>query len=368
MPRRLMMAVAGVLILLGAVSCARSAAPSASSSHVIAVGAGTGTLRVLSHNICGGSSCGNLGSVAALRPLESRMAAYAPQIVMLQEVCWSQYQSLKSTYAGTYAWEMSTMLDDYSGCAPAGTDCSVNNDSSTTNDNPACYTGIVLGTKGTLSNRNEIDLGGDRYQIADDDNGVRTRVKPRTFHALCYDVTLTAPTTSRVLTACSTHLRAFQDDDLINRRARAAEAYTLTSDLDYDIYGRGRTAIVGGDLNSGLQDQAMSAFYTPKLNNSNVSVPAGQTNGGSFVEADEDDNNYCSGTYCRAAQPTCCRFPYDPNTNPGSVKYDYIFVGDRTTGPGNGTHQSDVTDISGGVYPTTTSDHGIYQGLFTFTS
>lgn len=293
-------------------------------------------LKVISHNICGGASCGVRGATAPLASVESLIDDYSPHLILLQEVCWSQYESLRThTFtAGTYQFGYTVMMDDYTGCGVS--DCSVNNDTDPSNDNKQCWTGQVVAARGTLTNRDEINLGGERHQLNNDGNPVNP---PRTFNALCYDTVLTG-FSSRTVKACTVHMRAFHDPAGEADRARTAQAARLASDLDGDI-AAGKIVVVAGDFNSHPYSPAMNAFYRMDTN-----VEHGW---GRFYEADQDDTRYYNSTYC-SSTATSCRS--GERTVGAATKYDYIFYSETT----------DPASVSGLPIDESMSDHCFYRG------
>lgn len=177
-------------------------------------------LRTVSFNMCGGQC--NDGETVHLEQVATKIGAFQPHLLMLQEVCWSQHQWFKTRYAGTYEFGFTPMLTTYTGCGVS--DCSVNADSDPANDDRRCWFGQVVAARGALSNPDEIALGGERHQINQKDvGGPITRVRPeRKFAALCYDAAL-ADLPGRVVKGCSVHLRAFHDG-LASDVARLAPA------------------------------------------------------------------------------------------------------------------------------------------------
>lgn len=345
-------------------------------------GATTAQLRTVSYNICGGMC--NKGGTDKLVHITNKINAFAPQLVMLQEVCWSQFQSLKNTYAGTYEFGYTTLLTNYTGCGAS--DCSVNTDADPNNDDTRCWIGQALGARGTLVGEpDKINLGGERHQIAQDNPGDPIeQVNPRTFDALCYDVALTGYT--RTVKGCSVHLRAYEDDLKVNRRARIAQAARLASDLDGDVSpapGAGKIVVVAGDFNSAPYpnlDPTTNAFYR-----SDAKPGEGW---GRFYEADSDDHNYytqpvpdCvvgSDATCRTGESTIL---HESPTKDHNSKIDYIFYSETTD---TASLSGDaipmyLTDAQGtGVTEDRTkaavgadgkylrlSDHAFYQGLAT---
>jgi hypothetical protein len=303
-------------------------------------------LRTVSFNMCGGQC--NDGETVHLEQVATKIGAFQPHLLMLQEVCWSQHQWFKARYAGTYEFGFTPMLTTYTGCGVS--DCSVNADSDPANDDKRCWFGQVVAARGALSNPDEIALGGERHQINQKDvGGPITPVRPeRKFAALCYDAAL-ADLPGRVVKGCSVHLRAFHDDALVNLRARTAQAARLASDLDGDI-AAGKVVVVAGDFNSTPENgnsrvprrsPTMNAFYRPETQ------PGGGW--GVFYEADQSDQRMwgfpdegpCTPT---SPQPTGCRSGERTVTDDDFVeaeapaedavegtKYDYIFYSELTS-------------------------------------
>ncbi|MEV4759716.1 endonuclease/exonuclease/phosphatase family protein [Micromonospora sp. NPDC049559] len=306
----------------------RTAAPS-----TVAVAATVG-LKTVTHNICGGEC--RKGTTDSLPVIADLIDAYRPHLVMLQEVCWPQFEWFggHAFASGTYQFGYTTLLTNYTGCG--ATSCAVNEDTDPANDDRRCWIGQVVGARGTLSNRDEIALGGERYQISEDHF-----VNPRTFTALCYDASL-AELGTRVVKGCSVHLRAFHDPTNINGRARIAQAASLASNLDGDI-AVGKIVVVGGDFNSHPTDTAMDALYRPQT--------APGRGWGLFYEADQDDSNYYAAG-CPATA-TACRS--GAKTVAVATKYDYLFFSETVDPASVSGLPVDVGD--------SVSDHDFYRGL-----
>jgi len=311
---------------------------SAGSVSGTAAVAATVGLKAISHNICGGMCMG--GSTGNLPTITDLIDAYSPHLIMLQEVCWPQYEWFTNHVfsSGTYQLGFTTLLTNYTGCG--ATNCAVNDDGDPSNDDRRCWIGQVVGARGTLSNRDEIALGGERYQV----NGSNPVIPARTFTALCYDVRL-ADLGTRVVKGCSVHLRAFQDPRNINKRARIAQAARLASDLDGDI-AAGKIVVVGGDFNSLPTETAMDAFYRSQTK------PGGGW--GLFYEADQDDKNFYGNAGCAATEAACRSGGRTAGTS-GTNKIDYLFFSET----------SDAASVSGLPIevPRTVSDHAFYRGL-----
>ncbi|MEV6970221.1 endonuclease/exonuclease/phosphatase family protein [Hamadaea sp. NPDC051192] len=308
-------------------------APAGAATANVAVAATVG-LKVISHNICGGM-CQH-GTTTNLPVVANLVDAYSPHLMMFQEVCYQQFEwfGAHTFTSGQYQLGFTAMLTDYTGCG--ATNCAVNEDADPSNDDRRCWIGQVMAARGTLSGRDEISVGGERHQI----NG-STAVNPRTFRALCFDVSL-PELGSRVVKGCSVHFRAFQDPAGINKRARTAQATRLASDLDGDIANR-KIVVVGGDFNSHAVDPAMDAFYRPET------LPGGGF--GMFYEADQDDDRYY-GTRCSASAAACRSGAKTLGT---ATKYDYIFYSETVNPASVSALPIEVAD--------TVSDHDFYRGL-----
>ncbi|MEV5973992.1 endonuclease/exonuclease/phosphatase family protein [Streptomyces sp. NPDC051921] len=329
---------------------------------VAAAGAATLGLKTVSHNICGGQC--NQGGTGRLSYITDQIDAYQPHMVMLQEVCWSQYEWFKShSFAsGTYQFGYTGLLTNYTGCGASN--CAVNEDTDPNNDDRRCWIGQVVAARGTLSNRDEIALGGERHQIKTNatTGAVEPVNPPRTFTALCYDAAL-SDLPGRVVKGCSVHLRSFHDPDLINQRARTAQAARLASDLDGDV-AAGKIVVVGGDFNSWSDHNrtpAMDALYRSDA------APGGGW--GVFYEADQDDANHYGKVGCDAAAKACRSGA--PTLVGSQTKYDYLFYSETTDPASVSGYTIDlyVRDAAGNIVKDAAgndvkvSDHSFYRGL-----
>ncbi|MGX1129101.1 endonuclease/exonuclease/phosphatase family metal-dependent hydrolase [Streptomyces glaucescens] len=343
--------------------------------------AGAGTdidLKTVSFNMCGGLC--NKGGTGKLPHIAKEINDFAPHLIMLQEVCWPQYEWFENTYEGTYDFRYTPLLTNYTGCG--ATDCSVNMDSDPANDDKRCWIGQVLGARGALGAEDLIPLGGERYQIKQDGSPVDPA---RTFNALCYDAVLDG--VSRKVKGCSVHLRAFSDDKLVNERARVAQAARLASDLDGDI-AAGKVVVVGGDFNTLPQPgktPALDSFYRASA------APGGGI--GRFYEADHDDTAYWEkpAFLCAVDTETSCRTGESTIVNLSPLeddkrnsKIDHIFFSETTahaTLSGDAipmyfkdaaatviTHfETEAAKGADGKY-LKVSDHAFYRGMATVTA
>lgn len=175
------------------------------------------------------------------------------------------------------------------------------------------------------------------------------------------------------------HLRAYEDDAQVNKRARIAQAARLASDLDGDV-AAGKIVVVGGDFNSSPYPNltpAMSAFYR--------SDAAPGEGWGRFYEADHDDTAYWEqpvpdcvvGTHtsCRSGESTLIGLsPLAADRR--NSKIDYIFFS-GTTDPASLSGDAiplyirdagnNILMDSNGKYQKV-SDHAFYRGLATVTT
>ncbi|WP_031005286.1 endonuclease/exonuclease/phosphatase family protein [Streptomyces sp. NRRL F-5727] len=318
-----------------------------------AADAGPGTqvqLRSVTFNMCGGYC--NKGGTDLLQHVENEITRFAPvHLIMLQEVCYSQFEWFQSKYAGTYEFSFTPLLTNYPSCGQSN--CVVNEDSDPNNDDRRCWVGQVLGARGALGPKDEIPLGGESHQIDSSGNPIPL---PRTFNALCHDATLTG--VPGKVKGCSVHLRAWDDPEGVNDRARSAQAARLASELDEDI-DAGKVVVVGGDFNSVPQPHkgpALDSFYR------STAAPGGGI--GRFYEADTTDDRDPDGTgpdpalwtmpepdcvapstTCRSGESTLLDLSTLDDDQRNS-KIDHLFFSEATT---TGT-------LSGGVYPLYFSD------------
>lgn len=114
-------------------------------------GAGAGVqLRAVTFNMCGGMC--NKGGTDELHHIERQISDFQPvHLIMLQEVCYPQFQWFRNKYEGTYEFGFTPLLTNYTGCGVS--DCSVNMDSDPANDDTRCWIGQVVGARGTLGPR-----------------------------------------------------------------------------------------------------------------------------------------------------------------------------------------------------------------------
>lgn len=296
-------------------------------------------LRAVSFNICGGQCNG--GRPSGLDAAYPLIDDYQPQLVFLQEVCWSQLQAFAAHYDGIYQVGFATILRNYSGCGVA--DCSVNDDDDPSNDEPRCWLGPMVAARGTLIDAEAVPIGGNDNQV----NGDNPVVPPRDFHAACAGVVLDDLPT-RAMRACSAHFRAFQDPGGVNDAARLEQASNLTAHVAADL-AAGAIVVIGGDLNAPPYKASMNPFYA-------LDAP-GQPGTGIYHEADQDDGRYFAD-YC-ADDAAACRSgavtlgPLGAGSSAGTNKYDYVFFSET----------SDPASVSALPLDVASSDHAFYRAL-----
>lgn len=279
----------------------------------------TNRLKAISHNICGGCEPGSLDT--PVDPTIAEIESWKPHLVMLQEVCYEQYEYVASKLAPEYNAVFIAMQHDKSKCerGTPGEDL---------------RWGQVLLARGPMTGREEVDLDGDTHDA-----------RNRHFTGLCYDVTVGGFGTNEVK-ACVTHIRAFANitGQPWHARGRFVQHAKLAEAMDDDLYEEGQIVVLGGDFNAEPELSTMDPIY--KLDHDGD--PTGY---GAFLEADQDDATFFTGsctTNCRTGQPT----------SHSGRKIDYIFFA---------SDRHDVSGLSGGVITSTTSDHNLYRGLADFT-
>lgn len=263
------------------------------------------SVKAISHNIAGGMI--SKGAPAAIDYVEAQTRAWDPDVVMLQEVCESQFESFKTRFP-TWNVKFAPMLaaKDYSSCRGGAL-------------------GNVLASKWRMSDVTATGLG---------------TAFDRKFNLLCADIAKSGVRAGG-LRACVTHLRAWSDDEAEPMRTRQTAKIRQT--LLERITKRKQLVVVGGDFNAVPHSKPLNNVYHQKLN--------GKFNGpGLFREADQTDKSFfknaprsveCSPGHCRTGQPTFAK-----------RKLDYIFFSRSCAGGA----------LSGGVLGTGTSDHNLYRG------
>lgn len=242
-------------------------------------------LKAISHNIAGGPM--NLGVPRAaarkvvareervtLAALEGQIDTYQPDVVGLQEVCYSQYLALREDYP-SWSTEFVPMQTAHAKCLVG--------------DNPA--QGQVLMSPYPWTNYNVTDLGYD--------DGAKD------FTLACADVAV--PALAKPVYACNTHLRVNATDPtgefkigLLQNVADATSAYTA-----------GKTVMWTCDCNANPRAIGMNSIYRLALDNT-------FTGPGRFYEADQTDPNRCPDGPCRS----------------GSTGVDHVFFSRNTASGG----------------------------------
>lgn len=236
---------------------------------------------VLTHNIGGGAENdpGDKGIAYTFSQIDARN----PDVVMLEEVCYSQYESFKARYP-TWNVLFAQMRASHPGCA--------NGEAK----------GQVLASRRAMVEELREDLGdvdpsGDKH-----------------FTLLCGAVPM--PKTARKVLACVTHLRAQGSDPAAAEAARGRQAQRIHALLKDRIRG-GQAVVVAGDFNAGPHRDTLDALY--RL------TRGGNFGGGLFDEADQtdarrekfaDEGVRCAAGACRSGEGTMAN---------NGAKLDFVF-------------------------------------------
>jgi endonuclease/exonuclease/phosphatase family metal-dependent hydrolase len=258
--------------------------------------------EVLTHNIGGGAE--NDGGPAGIRYTLSRIEATKPDVVMLEEVCFAQYEAFKQKFP---SWSVlfAPMTTNEGGEKCGGTP-----------------KGQLLASPRKMTEAIRQDLG--------DPDG------PKVFTLLCGEVPI--PGTARKVLSCVTHLRAHDAD-----AERKRQVWRIVSAVDERLR-RKQPIVIAGDFNAGPGRDTLDRLY--RLTRS------GKPNGGAFDEADQENPNReryaardevrCAATACRTGQGTMTM---------NGAKLDYVFFShDRVRG-----QLGAAVDSSGG------SGHKLYR-------
>lgn len=192
----------------------------------------TTALKAITHNVAGGMI--GMGDESSLVPLIDHIGKFQPHVVMLQEVCVSQFEILEKRYPN-WNWEWSETRFSEPGC---------DGDPSTIDphkgaDTPGDELGIVLGSPYSLTN-------------------VTRTVYPhanwsRVWSLLCADL-------NRAVRACSTHLMSGGFDAKLPVQARRDQVRVAMRTLR--PYLRKRIPVVwGGDFNTRPRERILNPVY-----------------------------------------------------------------------------------------------------------
>ena len=236
---------------------------------------------VLTHNVGGGAE--NDGGPAGVSYTFSRIKASNPDVVMLQEVCYAQYQAFLQTFPG---WSVlfAPMTENLGGDKCGGTP-----------------KGQLLASPRAMTEAIRQDLGdpdGSKY-----------------FTLLCGEVPI--PNTARKVLSCVTHLRAQGNDAAVAEAARDRQVWRIANTLKPRVNG-GQAVVVAGDFNASPGKKALDHLY--RL------TRFGNYNGGKFDEADQsnpDRERYAGREDVRCAADAC-RSGEGTMTN-NAAKLDHVF-------------------------------------------
>ncbi|MFI7430646.1 FG-GAP-like repeat-containing protein [Micromonospora sp. NPDC049836] len=267
---------------------------------VAAVGpahAGSGSIGVLTFNVCGGyiDTCrSDLAAGTWADRLAQEVTAKSPDVALFQEMCFGQKTSLEERLTGYVATWLTFRADHY-GCGKWGSD-----------------TRFGLATFVRAPSVQQV-YSTPLRELHRETADVRAM--------LC----VKAQVTSRLALVCNVHL----GPDLVDGGAAQAAA-------QIDGWAQGLPVILGGDFNATPQDRNMSHFYR------------GQGGLGRYTEAAERDRTHftpnCTGlTACRSGPATTlgAGTPPDPAT---TVKFDYLFgTADRLVWTNDGVRDTGLS-------------------------
>ena len=236
---------------------------------------------VLTHNVGGGAE--NDDGLVGISYTFSRIKATNPDVVMLEEVCYAQYQAFLQAFPG---WSVlfAPMTENIGGEKCGGTP-----------------KGQLLASPRAMTEAIRQDLG--------DPDGAKY------FTLLCGEVPI--PNTARKVLACVTHLRAQGNDPAAAEAARDRQVWRIANTLNPRA-NSGQAVVIAGDFNASPGKKALDHLY--RLTRS------GNYNGGKFDEADQSNPNrerYASREDVRCAADAC-RSGEGTMTN-NAAKLDHVF-------------------------------------------
>ncbi|MEV0452163.1 FG-GAP-like repeat-containing protein [Streptomyces sp. NPDC050600] len=231
--------------------------------------------RVISYNVCGASSCQSQLDLATwTAKVKAQALAWDADALMLQELCFTQWTSLRDALADagyTAVWGFATKTG---GCGHwGGTDNGF---------------GLGVFVKAPAVDRYTANL---------------TTPGPEPRPVLC----ARGPVDGRTTLVCNVHL-----DQKITPDNGSAEALAHA-----DTWAAGLPVIFGGDFNAGTEPA-----YDPMLD----PVRQGLPGTGPFIEADENDQDFFTPA-CRDAGVTACHSG-EPTVASGK-KFDHVFLNTR---------------------------------------
>lgn len=239
-------------------------------------------ITVISHNIRGGQI--NKGDLDTLNTVTRQIRKHSPDVVMLQEVCASQYADFMRRFPASDGWTVHfSERKKHTGC------------------------GEMIGEVIATPRNGASDLYAP--ELASENPGIK-------YHLSCLTFLKNG---GREYLACTTHLSAGDK----NAAIREAQLNTIKAELQWSVdYGRG--VVFGGDLNTLPDSPMMNKLYKIKNNGT-------EGGAGSFYEGDQTDTRYFAGAcanrpFCKSGQPTM-----------NGKKVDYIFFDASRTKPTGST-------------------------------
>lgn len=263
--------------------------------------------KVIEHNVAGGMV--HKGDAKALDGVDGEIADFHPDVVLLSEVCESQFNAFKQRHAGwDVHWRVNRKV--HPDCAPGGGQL-----------------GNLIATPQKFDNVVEYDLG------EPEEGGNKKYI------LLCGNMKV--PNRKGDVRACSTHLLSRGDDPKANEERRARQVKKVVDAVKPRLR-KNEAVVVAGDFNAAPWRSLLDPMYRLTRN--------GTFDGqGEFDEADQTDPKRAkyaeNGVKCAA---DACRS--GENTHENS-KMDQIFF----------DHASIGGEISGDVRGTGGSDHHIYR-------
>jgi len=263
-----------------------------------AMAAAKARLNVLSYNVCGGSCRRHLTLGDWTSRMSSHLTRTNADVILFQELCRGQYDSLRRALAGRYEARWVGTVGDNQGC---GKQWGSGADSASARRG----FGIATFVKGSGSIRQERTWWLPRQ--GDDESRA----------LLCVD----AVAGGRAVRVCNTHLDWHADVQQVQAEFVAKLVSPWTAYVP---------VVLGGDLNAEPTESSMALFYDHHTGGRGV-----------FQEVDETDKKYFGGTCPKSANR--CR---SGEGTDGRKKLDYIFLSRRhfSAAVGDATAEADVSD------------------------
>lgn len=301
---------------------------------------GTRTIRVIQFNLTGHAVPGifpltrtsptgpfvhaNYGSLEALKYLEWEMGRFvspshppiaSPDLVLLEEVCYGQYEDLAARYPSA---AFTPMVADHAMCHTGS----------------SRQLGDMLLSPWPITNITRTELGSPDPGTFGSDT-----TKWKYFRLTCADVHV--PGLPKPIKGCVAHLRAGNPVDQYK-----SQVDKIATVLDASVTA-GQPVIFGGDLNNKPEYRTLDELYR-------LDRVGGWNGRGLFNEADQGDASHwgdhavpCTATACRAGQRTTATL-LSNGCIADKYKFDYVFFSRFATATGG---FSSVSAASMGFVP-----------------